>query len=161
MSCVSWLLIELWPSHWNMSKRSFVTVLNPAKEAVMGTLSSSGSINFVGENTLGLRLGDRQVETSQQFSQGLVFSAYQHGQVVMSVVGRGSDTPGLIHFLRSARFQFVQPQLQLIDLPVQLLRLACVLPAVAGPSRYILQRFRNIFTELFQLAAAVWTYFLL
>lgn len=78
------------------SKRSFVTVLNPAKEAVMGASSLSGSINLVGENTLGLRLGDRQVEASQQFSQGLVFSAYQHGQVVMSVVGRGSDTPGFM-----------------------------------------------------------------
>ena len=62
----------------------------------MGASSLSGSINLVGENTLGLRLGDRQVEASQQFSQGLVFSAYQHGQVVMSVVGRGSDTPGFM-----------------------------------------------------------------
>src|SRR6266404_3120076 len=74
-------------------KRVFVTVLNQAREAVKGASSSSGSINLVGENTLGLRLGDRHVETSQQFSQGLAFSAYQHGQVVMSVVGRGSDTP--------------------------------------------------------------------
>jgi hypothetical protein len=50
-------------------------------------------VDLVGENILGSRLGDRQVEASQQFSQGLAFSAYQHGQVIMFVVGRGSDTP--------------------------------------------------------------------
>ena len=50
-------------------------------------------VDLVGENILGSRLGDRQVEASQQFSQGLAFSAYQHGQVIMFVVGRGGDTP--------------------------------------------------------------------
>jgi hypothetical protein len=69
-------------------KRSFVTVL--------GASSPSGSIDLVGENTLSLRPGDRRVEASQQLSQCLAFSAHQHGQVVMSVVGRGSDTPGFM-----------------------------------------------------------------
>jgi hypothetical protein len=50
-------------------------------------------VDLVGENAFGLRLGDRQVEPSQQLSQGLALSAYQHGQAVVFVVRRGGDRP--------------------------------------------------------------------
>jgi len=50
-------------------------------------------VDLVSENAFGLRLGDRQVEPSQQLSQGFALSAYQHGQAVVSVVRRGGDRP--------------------------------------------------------------------
>ena len=50
-------------------------------------------VDLVVENILGSRFDNRKVEASQQFSQGLAFSAYQHGQVIMFVVGRGGDIP--------------------------------------------------------------------
>src|ERR1700730_4635032 len=50
-------------------------------------------VDLVSENTLGLRLGDREIEPSQQLNQGLALAAYQHSQAVVSVVRCGGDTP--------------------------------------------------------------------
>lgn len=41
-------------------------------------------VDLVSENVFGLRLGDRQVEPSQQLSQGFALSAYHHGQAVVA-----------------------------------------------------------------------------
>jgi len=71
-------------------------------------------VDLVGENIVTSRRGDRQVEASQQFSQGLAFSAYQHGQVVMFVVGLGSDAPEF----REHIFTGTMTQPTVISLPV-------------------------------------------
>jgi hypothetical protein len=62
-------------------------------------------VDLVSENTLGLRLGDRLIEPSQQLNQGLALAAYQHGQAVVSVVRRGGDRPdGTEHADRDLAF---------------------------------------------------------